>query len=121
MARQRKMTEMVDAELLLKALYGSSEGGHHEAGVEHQAVQAVVSGQETVGKGRHALQICEVEMVGLECAVLGALANPLNRSLSFLHVSTRKGHVCSCLGKKTCGFVSNAGVGPGDHHTEPFR
>ena len=27
MARQRKMTEVVDAELLLKALYGSSEGG----------------------------------------------------------------------------------------------
>ena len=90
MARQRKMTEMVDAELLLKALYGSTEGWHHEAGVEHQAVQTVVSGQDIFGKGRDALQVCKVELAGFERPVLGALADPLNGRFGFLHVATRK-------------------------------
>ena len=30
------MAEMVDAELLLKALNGAAKGRHHEASVEHQ-------------------------------------------------------------------------------------
>ena len=50
-----KMTEVVDAELLLKALYGSSRGTMRPA--LSTRGPAVMSGQETVGKGRHALQI----------------------------------------------------------------
>ncbi|MPN25116.1 hypothetical protein SDC9_172523 [bioreactor metagenome] len=98
------MTQVVCAELQLKAVFCKSMRGSHNPGVIYQQVKMCVFLQKFVCKLFYAVKITQIKVHQFNICKRELLNYSFSRNFTFIKISDGKNHLRTLRGKSLCGL-----------------